>query len=370
MERDPECELSREAGRRWLVHLQTGMVVLDASSLQWQAVYHTNPDLKALAKRKWDILHAEGFKCRNCGETQCLTIDHIVPLAQVIKEEYAAKGIAISASDAGEKAAAERSSLDRYPFENCQTLCAWCHAEKNEQSRIHTMSRKTYWTVRRLLGELSDRYSMERREFGIISHPLTSFGVIIDEKKGLVNITKENEVWTRAWLLDNIVNNASSVSAVVYRCNKPYWIQIATMLRPVVPEEEWPGLAKGVWTATEFPHQQTNAVLITLFKGVPPALLMDERDYMAYERLPKNITVYRGLQGKRARVDGLSWTLDLNTASWFANRFGQHGQVFKAVIPKKEVFFFTNARGEQEVVLDPRELRKVVEVEPVLPVRQ
>jgi len=368
MERDPECELSMEAGRRWLVHLQTGMVVLDPASLQWQASRHKNPDLKVLAQRKWDILYADGFKCRACGELRCLTIDHIVPLVRVVKGEYAAKGIAISLSEAGKIAAEERVLLSRYPFENCQTLCAWCHAEKNERAKVHGMGSKTYSTVRRLLKELSDRYSMARDpEFGIISHPLTNYGMILDEGKRLVAINPENEAWARAWLLDSVTNNAGSVSGVVFRCHTPYRIQIAVLLRHVVPEEEWPSLAHDVWTQTEFPHQQKNEVLIKLFEKVPPALLMDERDYAAYERLPKNITVYRGLQGKRARVEGLSWTLDLGIASWFANRFGQHGQVFKAVIPKKDVFFFTNARGEREVVLDPRELRKVGEVEPVAP---
>lgn len=54
--------------------------------------------------------------------------------------------------------------------------------------------------------------------------------------------------------------------------------------------------------------------------------------------------------------EGFSWTLDEDTAIWFATRFQRIGiidNVYAMNVTKNEVLWYTNERSEQEVVLLP-----------------
>ncbi len=76
-------------------------------------------------------------------------------------------------------------------------------------------------------------------------------------------------------------------------------------------------------------------------------------------RLPVSLpcTIYRGVAefaGKRV-VRGLSWTLSLNVACWFA-RWGASERmfVFSATLQDDDFFCFTDEREEQEVIARPQ----------------
>jgi hypothetical protein len=80
-----------------------------------------------------------------------------------------------------------------------------------------------------------------------------------------------------------------------------------------------------------------------------------------FETLPLRVRVFRGCS--RPRVRGVSWAIDRAVAEGFAR--GHRGirvpdpVVASAVIPKEYIFFATNDRSEQEVVLNPCRLRRV-----------
>ena len=72
---------------------------------------------------------------------------------------------------------------------------------------------------------------------------------------------------------------------------------------------------------------------------------------------PGPFRVYRGVNGKGAarRVNGYSWTIDLDSACWFAMRweFRGHPAVFYRDVMRKDIYFRTNERGESEFVCVP-----------------
>jgi len=94
-----------------------------------------------------------------------------------------------------------------------------------------------------------------------------------------------------------------------------------------------------------------------------PYMESDDRDY--YDDLPELVEVWRGTDRKRVR--NISWTTDRKVAEKFAT--GMRGGAFPdpviahAFIPKQWVFYASNDRSEEEVVLDPRRLRKLT-IEP------
>ena len=75
--------------------------------------------------------------------------------------------------------------------------------------------------------------------------------------------------------------------------------------------------------------------------------------------IPKGpILVYRGIShtGHRKFIRGLSWTTNPHTASWFAGRYSTAEKtpaVYSLPVTGKDVFFMTNERSEQEVVINP-----------------
>ncbi|MCZ6774642.1 MAG: hypothetical protein O7G83_22025 [Proteobacteria bacterium] len=77
-----------------------------------------------------------------------------------------------------------------------------------------------------------------------------------------------------------------------------------------------------------------------------------------YDELPDPATIYRGCS--HARVRGVSWTTDRDSAATFA-----HGHrsipvpdpvVAQATMPKEAVFAVFTERNESEVLVDPRRL--------------
>jgi len=86
--------------------------------------------------------------------------------------------------------------------------------------------------------------------------------------------------------------------------------------------------------------------------------LMTKEEKDKFDLLPKRITIYRGLQDKKAKIKSLSWTLSEDKAKWFASRFRGEIKVYKAEIDKEDVFMYTNDRNEEEVVINPNKLRE------------
>lgn len=70
---------------------------------------------------------------------------------------------------------------------------------------------------------------------------------------------------------------------------------------------------------------------------------------------PGPFVLYRGVSGRgtHRRVRGLSWTLDLEVARWFARRFDDLADpaVYRIKAEERDVAFFTSERQEQEMLV-------------------
>ena len=79
--------------------------------------------------------------------------------------------------------------------------------------------------------------------------------------------------------------------------------------------------------------------------------LMDEEERADFLDLPETLTVYRGARPEYRR--GLSWTTDLKTARWFANRWGKGLPVWRMTVQIENVIAHFTGRGEREVIIHP-----------------
>lgn len=101
---------------------------------------------------------------------------------------------------------------------------------------------------------------------------------------------------------------------------------------------------------------------VSLFKQADKSALMNGDEIQRISDLPDNVTIYRGVNDiTNHPVDGLSWTLDINTANWFANRFAKMKEctasVYKATIKKEDILSYFDE--EKEVVVDYKKLENV-----------
>lgn len=116
----------------------------------------------------------------------------------------------------------------------------------------------------------------------------------------------------------------------------------------------------GVWEMAAFPARALGiGTWVDLFRS---AGLINE--YGEEVGLPDNpIRAWRGAPWGQRR--GMSWTLDLDRAAWFASRstlWGRPGEVFEVEIPPPAILAFNlgvEGRAEHEVIVDPSELPSI-----------
>lgn len=196
---------------------------------------------------------------------------------------------------------------------------------------------------------------------GIISHPLWSHvGIVDPTTREIVLLTQENlqeQVEKRCRLL---WESCKSIEALLWQVNKPYRLTCLQTFSDLMDDKEYSQALVDCWVSTEWPHQNSTDMLVKMWNRFKKELVeMDSVDKEVLEKLPAMVRVYRGTQTSRAKVRGLSWTLNLEKAEWFASRWGKGGVVYGAVIPKWAIYYYTNERGEQEVVLNPYKLEQI-----------
>lgn len=196
----------------------------------------------------------------------------------------------------------------------------------------------------------------------IQSHPLfTSFATLDVETREMVKITPDNferlkQQWYR--LLDEELDKKNLWGMMVH-IHKPYRLPVIFHIEPLLSKEDFTEMMIENWIDTEFPHQNGVKQMVGAFKRCLKEKLMNEDDKKVYDELPDVIECYRGLQANDSPVKGLSWTLNMKKAEWFARRWKRQGKIYKARIHKKFIFAYNNNRGEEEVILNPYGLNKV-----------
>lgn len=129
------------------------------------------------------------------------------------------------------------------------------------------------------------------------------------------------------------------------------------------PEVFWQVFSH-VWTYNEtcFMHLHAITEMITIERVLSPARLrvMDSTERFTYDQFANRkggmVKVYRGAarHGTADNLRGFSWTISRDKAVWFAKRYGVENPVLLAgKVKARDILFFTNSRGEQEVFVMP-----------------
>lgn len=164
-----------------------------------------------------------------------------------------------------------------------------------------------------------------------------------------------------------LINKAEKPVELFQMITKPYKLGFLKYAMPYLSEQDAAQALSQVWITTEAPNADPNLnkrELLALFRSIDPQKLMDEKEYGLFRGLDDMVTVYRGLTSYNAKnVKALSWTLNRDTAEWFAHRFGEQGAVYEAQIQKDHIYAVFLGRDEAEVIVDPTYLQGITPIQ-------
>lgn len=206
----------------------------------------------------------------------------------------------------------------------------------------------------------------------IVKHPFTDSSYVAinysNKDYRTANILNDNtakEVWRDS--ISSLIDNASTPRYIYMALTKSYRFAFLKYAMRYMSRQDFSEYLADAWVLCEAPNSDLNFTqrqMVGLFKRADPRILMSEDDYERLQELDDIVTVYRGVTEYNAdRVKALSWTLDQETAEWFAHRFNEDGTVYEAQISREHILAFFDVRNESEVIVDPKYLMNIVEAQ-------
>ena len=206
----------------------------------------------------------------------------------------------------------------------------------------------------------------------VVKHPFTDGGIVGLRKKdggiAIADLTGDSAS-LRAWReqIGQLIDNAEKPIDLFMMVTKSYKLSFLKHAVPYLSEQDAARFLSWAWVITEAPNSHPNLSkreLLSLFRSVDPQKLMDEEEYELFCGLDDVVTVYRGVTSYNAKnVKALSWTLNRDTAEWFAHRFDEHGTVYEAQILKEHICAVFLGRNEAEVIVDPKYLQGITPIQ-------
>ena len=197
-----------------------------------------------------------------------------------------------------------------------------------------------------------------------VQHPFTNSGMVAvknDDVIQLVDVTVSEENLC-AWheYMTELINNAEKPYLIYMMTNKPYGLTFLRYASTYLSREDFSEILADAWIRSENPNSDPNLTksqLLRMFLSADPNVLMSPEEREQLHSLENPVTVYRGVTSHNTAVGrALSWTLNRDTALWFANRFGEIGYLYEAQVDKEKIIALLNGRNESEIIIEPRYL--------------
>lgn len=203
--------------------------------------------------------------------------------------------------------------------------------------------------------------------YGICCHPFTSSTVVPIANMEVADITTDKEAyrkWLKGW--EKRLDEVKDIWGILAYLNSAYNMCFLKYAKDYMSLKDFSKCLSECWISQENPNNDVNVSLkesVRFFKKADKNFLMDKEELEFYDAIPETVTVYRGVAVGRV-PNGLSWTMDYDTALWFANRFNrdsEKGYVQKATIDKKHCLAYLNRRNEKEIVVDTFAIKDMIE---------
>lgn len=198
----------------------------------------------------------------------------------------------------------------------------------------------------------------------VVAHPIFESAFLPDmDSRGIFNALEDSEkLMQYEKQLEKKINSFTEISDILYFIRKSYRLTFLHHANFLSDKEKGNLLAEQ-WTVIENINNDINvskAEINRWLNAADKSRFMEEEDRAVYDNLPDIVSVYRGCQ-TQSGVDGFSWTLDKNIATWFANRFEpKTAYLCEAQISKNNIIAYTDSRSEKEVIVNRKELKNQI----------
>jgi hypothetical protein len=195
----------------------------------------------------------------------------------------------------------------------------------------------------------------------LVVHPFFSSRIVRfveDTEQPYHDILSDNASLQKAILrFKGLIEKSESTDSILMLLNESYRLQFLNIIQKGLSPDEMGRLLADVWVDSERPNNDVIplSTIIKWFKNASKQSLMDADEFAYYDSLPDKFTVYRGI-GSESNKKGISYTLSLEKAEWFANRFQKKGYVLTGTAKKKDVLAYFNRREEQEILIEPKKI--------------
>jgi len=216
---------------------------------------------------------------------------------------------------------------------------------------------------------------LRETEFGkaIAVHPIFDSFYQMDEsgdgEQRIFDMSEDHDACARLILrCEKKINSAKCCDDIINIIRPPYRLVALKYMKRYMSLGDFSKAFGDVWVESENPNGDINVPpneSAKYFKQADKRKLMNDAEYEYYANLPERMTIYRGVSVGRVK-NGLSWTADEKIAVWFANRFnnnGKRGYLLKADILKENVLAYFCRRGEEELVVYPKDIEQIERIE-------
>ena len=191
----------------------------------------------------------------------------------------------------------------------------------------------------------------------IIQHPIFDTGYSSVDGK-IVDITKPEGLQKATKKMEEKIDSTDTLIRCSYIIRNSYYLTFLKYIKEYLSLQDFSLLLGKFWTEEENPNGDVNvsvALAARWFRLADKKSLMYDDEYETYTNLPESFIVYRGVTPGR-NPNGMSWTREHDKAEWFSNRFGE-GYVLKGTVNKKDVLAFFSRRGEEEIVIEAKNVK-------------
>ena len=209
----------------------------------------------------------------------------------------------------------------------------------------------------------------------IVKHPFFDFGITaIHSETGLqvLNILEsETDLRIARNEIKHKISKADAVLQISMLVTKPYKLVFLKYIQEHLSPEDIARYLKCNWSLIENISGDLNvskSAIVKMFKAADKTILLSKSEQQALEAMGKTVEIYRGIKnGKHHEILGISWTTNIETARFFANRFNKGGCIYRAKIDLKDILAYFIDRLENEVVVNYRVLQDITKIEEIKP---
>ena len=193
--------------------------------------------------------------------------------------------------------------------------------------------------------------------YSIFHHPIKNAHVnqYFQYKKRAVAEARNSQEWTK----------------YIYLHERPYRVDAFSSIEENLSDEQYWELLETVWTDSENIYQNYEMWLGLLESERPERILMTTEEFRSALTMPTGeggfageLTIFRGYQEDpeyydRPGMEGLSWTLNIEKAVWFARRLqfgGRTPMLATAKVQRDDIIAFIMSREESEIIANPEHL--------------